>query len=299
MLSSPSRPFSARTVKRAATGISSATAKKRPMSLSYSGPQAWSGAPTTACRSMSYPCSRVSMILPGHPPPWKPCSRMKPISTHLAQRGMIQTVMLGFSDGTKDGGYLQANWSIFKAKETISRVADQYGVKVVFFDGRGGPPSRGGGNTHNFYAALGDRIHNHRIQLTIQGQTISSRYGQPDSCRFNLEQLLTAGLENALFSPPGPEPERRAAVPPGRTVRLGLPQVQGPERAPAVSRLPGQDHADEILRPDQHRFQANPQKWRRIFSLGSAGHPVRRVLGADEAECSWILWSGHGHQDAL
>jgi phosphoenolpyruvate carboxylase len=125
--------------------------------------------------------------------------RNEAYSTHLAQRGMIQTVMLGFSDGTKDGGYLQANWSIFKAKEMISRVADQYGVKVVFFDGRGGPPSRGGGNTHNFYAALGDRIHNHRIQLTIQGQTISSRYGQPDSCRFNLEQLLTAGLENALF----------------------------------------------------------------------------------------------------
>ncbi len=119
---------------------------------------------------------------------------------HLAGRGATQTVMLGFSDGTKDGGYLQANWSIFKAKEAISRVADNHGVKVVFFDGRGGPPSRGGGNTHDFYAALGDRIHNHRIQLTIQGQTISSRYGQPAACRFNLEQLLTAGLQNALFA---------------------------------------------------------------------------------------------------
>lgn len=119
---------------------------------------------------------------------------------HLSRREMTQTIMLGFSDGTKDGGYLQANWSIFKAKETLSECADKFGVKLIFFDGRGGPPSRGGGNTHNFYAALGDRIHNHQIQLTVQGQTISSHYGQPNSCRFNLEQLLTAGLENALFS---------------------------------------------------------------------------------------------------
>ncbi len=124
---------------------------------------------------------------------------------HLAGRGLTQTVMLGFSDGTKDGGYLQANWSILAAKEQISRTADRHGVKVVFFDGRGGPPSRGGGNTHAFYAALGRQVHNHRIQLTIQGQTISSRFGQPDPCRFNLEQLLTAGLENAVFGHPGQE----------------------------------------------------------------------------------------------
>ena len=119
---------------------------------------------------------------------------------HLRDRNMTQTIMLGFSDGTKDGGYLQANWSIFKAKEALSQKANEYGVKLVFFDGRGGPPSRGGGNTHDFYAALGDKIHNHSIQLTIQGQTISSHYGQPDSCKYNLEQLLTAGIENELFS---------------------------------------------------------------------------------------------------
>jgi len=52
--------------------------------------------------------------------------------------------MLGFSDGTKDGGYLMANWSIFKAKESITSVSRKYGIKVVFFDGRGGPPARGG-----------------------------------------------------------------------------------------------------------------------------------------------------------
>ncbi len=131
--------------------------------------------------------------------------RLPAYRAHLAGRDRTQTVMVGFSDGTKDGGYLQANWSILQAKEEISRTADRHGIKVVFFDGRGGPPSRGGGNTHDFYAALGPRVHDHRIELTIQGQTISSRFGQPDSCRFNLEQLLTAGLEHAVLAHPDQE----------------------------------------------------------------------------------------------
>jgi phosphoenolpyruvate carboxylase len=70
----------------------------------------------------------------------------------------------------------------------------------VFFDGRGGPPARGGGNTHDFYASLGDTIEDKEVQVTIQGQTISSNFGKPVSCLFNLEQLLSAGIENDVFS---------------------------------------------------------------------------------------------------
>ena len=77
---------------------------------------------------------------------------------HLHRRGNRQTIMLGFSDGTKDGGYLMANWSIYKAKEALSSLSTQYGIDVVFFDGRGGPPARGGGKTHKFYASLGKHI---------------------------------------------------------------------------------------------------------------------------------------------
>ena len=119
---------------------------------------------------------------------------------HLARRGGKQTMMLGFSDGTKDGGYLRANWSIFQAKERLTLVTREEGFKAVFFDGRGGPPARGGGNTHDFYASLGDTIEDQEIQLTIQGQTISSNFGKFESCAFNLEQLISAGLENDVFS---------------------------------------------------------------------------------------------------
>lgn len=118
---------------------------------------------------------------------------------HVRRRDCKQTVMLGFSDGTKDGGYVTANWSIFKSKEDITRVSRAAGVEVNFFDGRGGPPARGGGSTYQFYAALGRTIESNQIQLTVQGQTISSHYGTKDAAEHNLRQLLAAGLENNLY----------------------------------------------------------------------------------------------------
>lgn len=119
---------------------------------------------------------------------------------HVESRGNKQTIMLGFSDGTKDGGYLKANWSIFKTKERLTAVCKEFGIDAIYFDGRGGPPARGGGRTHRFYAAQSENIANHEIQLTIQGQTISSKYGTDAHFKFNVEQLLTAGLYNTFFS---------------------------------------------------------------------------------------------------
>ncbi|MCB2211145.1 phosphoenolpyruvate carboxylase [bacterium] len=119
---------------------------------------------------------------------------------HLNRRKSEQTVMVGFSDGTKDGGYLMANWAIYRAKEEITRVSRSTGVVVHFFDGRGGPPARGGGNSHLFYSALGSSIERKQIQLTLQGQTISSHYGILQSATHNLEMLLTAGLSSRLFN---------------------------------------------------------------------------------------------------
>jgi len=58
--------------------------------------------------------------------------------SHLLERRNKQTIMFGFSDGTKDGGFLKANWSIFQTKENLSAVCDQYGIKAIFFDGRAG-----------------------------------------------------------------------------------------------------------------------------------------------------------------
>ncbi len=121
-------------------------------------------------------------------------------SKHLAMRENRQSIMLGFSDGTKDGGYLMANWGIFTAKERITAMSRAMGITVIFFDGRGGPPARGGGKTHQFYSSLGNSIEHDEVQLTIQGQTISSNFGTPESCQFNLEQLISSGIANEVFS---------------------------------------------------------------------------------------------------
>ena len=119
---------------------------------------------------------------------------------HLQNRQAQQPIMLGFSDGTKDGGYLQANWSIYKAKETLTKISRANNIVVKFFDGRGGPPSRGGGKTHQFYASMGNQIENEEIQLTVQGQTITSNFGTIQSAQFNIEQLLSAGISNEIFA---------------------------------------------------------------------------------------------------
>ncbi|GGF21636.1 phosphoenolpyruvate carboxylase [Flavobacterium limi] len=121
-------------------------------------------------------------------------------AAHLKSRGNKQTIMLGFSDGTKDGGYLMANWSIYQAKIELTQISRKYGIQAIFFDGRGGPPARGGGKTHKFYASLGPKIENNEIQVTVQGQTISSNFGTLDSCRYNIENLLSAGVTNQVFS---------------------------------------------------------------------------------------------------
>ena len=109
-----------------------------------------------------------------------------------------QTIMLGFSDGTKDGGYFMANWSILEAKRALSKYLSSKGIKPIFFDGRGCPPSRGGGDMFLFYKGLSNVVSNHDVQITIQGQSISSKFGNTNSAQYNLEQILTSGLYGKL-----------------------------------------------------------------------------------------------------
>ena len=118
--------------------------------------------------------------------------------TVLDRRRQRQIVMVGFSDGTKDGGYLAANWSILQAKRRLTTLGRAQGIRMVFFDGRGGPPARGGGNTHRFYRSRDANVEQWETQLTIQGQTISSNFGTSDMAMFHVEQLFTANLENLL-----------------------------------------------------------------------------------------------------
>ena len=128
---------------------------------------------------------------------------------HVQRRGDRQTMMLGFSDGTKDGGYLKANWSIYLTKERLTSSCAAHGIKPLFFDGRGGPPARGGGKSARFYASKGPDIANHEVQLTIQGQTITSTYGTGEQYAYNMAQLISSGLQPIIDPVLGMTPSQR------------------------------------------------------------------------------------------
>src|SRR4029077_2950939 len=103
-------------------------------------------------------------------------------------------VMVGYSDSGKDGGYLTAQWEVFRCGEQIASLADERGAELTVFHGRGGSAGRGGGPTHAAILAQPAHAVDGRLKLTEQGETISFKYGLPGLARRNLEAALAATL---------------------------------------------------------------------------------------------------------
>lgn len=106
---------------------------------------------------------------------------------------LLQQVMVGYSDSNKDGGILASQWALQKAQSCLAKEADQHGVELRFFHGRGGTVSRGAGPTHRFLEALPHGALTGHLRLTEQGETIAQKYGNEASATYNLE-LLLAGV---------------------------------------------------------------------------------------------------------
>ncbi len=119
----------------------------------------------------------------------------------LTARGMRQQIMLGYSNSTKDGGYFAANFALWEAQAALTAQADQHGVEVEFFHGRGGTISRGGGPTHRAILAQPVGTVRGRIKITEQGEVIASKYGTVPSAVHHLERLVTATLEATVAHP--------------------------------------------------------------------------------------------------
>jgi phosphoenolpyruvate carboxylase len=131
--------------------------------------------------------------------------------------------MVGYSDSGKDGGYLAAQWSIYRAQERLAEVARRHDVELTVFHGRGGSAGRGGGPT---YAAIASQPAGHppgRVKLTEQGETVSFKYGLEGLARRNLEAAL-AGTLLATY------PERLPA-PPSDADREALDRMADRSRA--------------------------------------------------------------------
>jgi phosphoenolpyruvate carboxylase len=109
-------------------------------------------------------------------------------------RGRRLEVMVGYSDSGKDGGYLTAQWEIYRAQEELAAVAARRGLELTIFHGRGGSAGRGGGPTHAAILAQPPGHPPGRLKLTEQGETISFRYGLPGLAHRELEAAVSAAL---------------------------------------------------------------------------------------------------------
>lgn len=128
----------------------------------------------------------------------------------VAARGESQEVMLGYSDSNKDGGYLAANWALYRAEQELVEVANTHRIRLRFFHGRGGTVGRGGGPSYDAILAQPPGAVAGSLRITEQGEVIAAKYADPALARRNLEALVAATLESSLLDVEGlgddPEP---------------------------------------------------------------------------------------------
>ena len=127
------------------------------------------------------------------------------LNTPVARRsvraqGGVQEVMIGYSDSNKDGGFLTANYELSRAQAELTKTGAKCKIPIVFFHGRGGSVSRGGGPTGRAIAAQPAGSVNGKLRLTEQGEVVSSKYANRGTAQYHMELLAASVMEHTLKS---------------------------------------------------------------------------------------------------
>jgi len=125
---------------------------------------------------------------------------------HLARQGNRQMVTVGYSDSTKDGGYLSACWGLYRAQIELKAAAEERGCELTFFHGRGGSLGRGGGPAARAICSLPPNTMDGSLRLTEQGEVLAERYDDVQIAFRHLEQVTWATLLTSAT--PSPEPRQ-------------------------------------------------------------------------------------------
>jgi phosphoenolpyruvate carboxylase len=126
---------------------------------------------------------------------------------HLRRRGDAQEVMLGYSDSSKESGFLAANWLLYRAQEALVATARKHGVQLTLFHGRGGAIGRGGGPANRAILAQAPGSVDGRLKFTEQGEVIAAHYADVTIAQRHIEQVTAAALLAST-----PEHERATAT---------------------------------------------------------------------------------------
>jgi len=199
-------------------------------------------------------------------------------------QGGVQEVMIGYSDSNKDGGFVAANWELYKAQAKLTVLGKHVGVPIAFFHGRGGSVSRGGAPTARAIAAQPAGSINGRFRTTEQGEVVSFKYANRGTAAYQMELLASSVFEHALAS------EREKEAPARGEFDDALEALSGASRAAYVNLI---QHPDLVT----YFGAASPLDEIALLNIGS--RPARRFgarsLG-DLRAIPWVFaWSQNRH----
>ncbi|MCZ0702136.1 phosphoenolpyruvate carboxylase [Natronobacillus azotifigens] len=190
---------------------------------------------------------------------------------HLEARGDLQEIMLGYSDSSKDGGNITANWELYKTQDEIHSIASSYGVKLKYFHGRGGSLGRGGGPLYSSLLSQPPVTLGDGVKITEQGEVLSSRYLLPDIAYRSLEQATSVLLTSIAGITQSPEQKE-------------MPTKKAREVMASISEVALKKYQDLIFHDDgflKYFNQATPLNELGALNIGS--RPMKRK-GSDRFE---------------